>query len=167
MMKDIKRKRDEIARRYFTGPRHTMQIDWIPFLDELASQFGVKPNIWKYLLTDPVLFYHLLFGPCVPYQWRLTGPGAWKGARKAIVEVQQRIDAAFKTKTTTTPSSSNTNGNDEKVIIFSKSSSNNSLIILLFTLLRFFPFMIKGAKYSLMVACGLFFLHNLFINLRN
>ena len=97
-MKDINKKRRQIAKRYFPGPRHTMQIDWISFLDELANQFGAKPNILKYFLTDPVLFYHLMFGPCVPYQWRLTGPGAWKGARNAIIHVQERIEAALQTK---------------------------------------------------------------------
>ena len=99
-MKDIDKKRRELAKRYFAGPRHTMQIDWIAFMDELASQFGAKPSVCKYLFTDPVLFYHLLFGPCVPYNWRLTGPGAWKGARNAIVQVQERIDAALRTSST-------------------------------------------------------------------
>lgn len=164
MVKDIKRKRDEIARRYFAGPRHTMQIDWIPFLDELASQFGAKPNIWKYAFTDPILFYHLLLGPCVPYQWRLSGPGSWSGARKAILEVQERIDAAFKTRASTSQPQI-ANGNSEPLGCV-KSSSNNSFTVLLFTLLRYFPTLIKGAKYSLMVACGLLFIHNLLNTLR-
>lgn len=164
MIKDIKRKRDEIARRYFTGPRHTMQIDWIPFLDELASQFGAKPNIWKYLFTDPVLFYHLLFGPCVPYQWRLSGPGSWKDARNAIIDVQNRIDAAFRTKKPTSHPSV-ANGNADKLVC-TKNNSNNPFTILLFTFLSYFPSLIKGAKYSLMVACGLIFLNNLLNVLR-
>lgn len=96
-MKDIEKKKKQISKRYAPGRRHTMQIDWIEYLDEISVKFGAKPNILKYMFTDPILFYHLLFGPCVPYQWRLNGPGAWKGARKAIIETQKRIEAPLRT----------------------------------------------------------------------
>lgn len=98
MMQDIDKKWQEIQKRYFHSPRHTMQIDWIPFLDELAEQFGARPNMVKLAFTDPTLWYHLMFGPSYPYQYRLTGPGKWSGARKAILEGQNRIDAAFDTR---------------------------------------------------------------------
>lgn len=80
---------------------------------------GHTPPLFKYLFTDPRLFYHLVFGVAVPYQYRLvgrntclvlvfaldhnvfnipsTGPGAWSGAREAILTVNERIAEPFKT----------------------------------------------------------------------
>jgi len=97
-MKDIEKKRKEMERRYFKGPRHTMQIDWVTFMDEIASQYGAKPNLLKYFFTDPVFWYKLYFGPCLPYQYRLKGPHSWDGAREAIMNLEERIDAAFRTR---------------------------------------------------------------------
>lgn len=109
MMRDIEKKKVEIEKRYFKGPRHTMQIDWVNFMDEIAQQYGAKPNLWKYFFSDPKFWYKLYFGPCLPYQYRLTGPHPWSGARDAIMDVEERIDAAFRTrkcKASETPSSS-------------------------------------------------------------
>ena len=39
----------------------------------------------KLALTDPRLAWECFFGPGTPYQYRLMGPGAWKGARQAIM----------------------------------------------------------------------------------
>ncbi|NXX40921.1 FMO3 monooxygenase, partial [Tricholaema leucomelas] len=63
----------------------TLQPDYITYMDELASAIGVKPSMMKLLLTDPRLALEVFFGPCTPYQFRLTGPGKWSGARKAIL----------------------------------------------------------------------------------
>lgn len=98
MMKDIEAKHREIESRYFKGPRHTMQIDWVNYMDEIAEQYGAKPNLLKYFFTDPKFWYKLYFGPCLPYQYRLQGPHAWDGARNAIMTVDERIDAAFATR---------------------------------------------------------------------
>ena len=73
MEKDIKRKEAEMAWRYYDSERHTIQVDWLPFMDELAREVGVSPPIWKYLFTDPKLAFALIFGPSAPYQYRLTG----------------------------------------------------------------------------------------------
>lgn len=42
-------------------------------MDELSKEIGAYPFIWKYMFTDPKLFFALLFGACAPYQYRLTG----------------------------------------------------------------------------------------------
>jgi dimethylaniline monooxygenase (N-oxide forming) len=63
----------KFAKRYYESERHTIQVDWIPFMDELATIVGVKPNLWKYFFTDHELWRALVFGPCVPYQYRLEG----------------------------------------------------------------------------------------------
>ncbi|XP_017671128.1 PREDICTED: dimethylaniline monooxygenase [N-oxide-forming] 5-like [Lepidothrix coronata] len=64
-------------------------------VDELACQLGVKPNLLTLFLTDPRLALEVAFGPCTPYQYRLRGPGAWAGARKAILTQRQRVVRAL------------------------------------------------------------------------
>lgn len=98
MMVDIRKKREELVKRYVGSLRHTIQVDFIPYMDEVAAQYGAKPNLWKMALTDPLLFYHCFMGPCLPYQYRLGGPHAWPAARKAIVTHKDRITAPLKTR---------------------------------------------------------------------
>ena len=50
----------------------------------------------RLLLTDPALWLRVVFGPCTPYQFRLHGPGAWSGARDAIMTQWQRIYAPLR-----------------------------------------------------------------------
>ncbi|KAL1427559.1 hypothetical protein MTO96_017261 [Rhipicephalus appendiculatus] len=90
MFENIRKKRESMRRRYVASPRHTIQEDWIRYMDELASQIGARPNILKYFFTDNELFRALL-GPCVPYQFRLEGPHPWSGARQAIIESRRRV----------------------------------------------------------------------------
>ncbi|XP_015724859.1 dimethylaniline monooxygenase [N-oxide-forming] 5-like [Coturnix japonica] len=98
MEADIKHKREEMAKRYVASRRHTIQVDYIPYMDELACQLGVKPNLPLLFLTDPKLALEVLLGPCTPYQYRLHGPGAWQGAREAILTQQQRIVQPLQTR---------------------------------------------------------------------
>ncbi|NXW73149.1 FMO5 monooxygenase, partial [Hirundo rustica] len=79
------------AHRYVKSQRHTIQVDYIPYMDELASQLGVKPSLLTLFLTDPKLAVEVALGPCTPYQYRLRGPGAWAGAREAILTQRQRV----------------------------------------------------------------------------
>lgn len=98
MRLDFKRHGAAIRRRYVDTPRHTFQVDWLPYMDELASMTGCKPNLVWILLTDPVLFWSLMFGPGTPYQYRLQGPNAWSGARHAQLTVLDRIRKPFATR---------------------------------------------------------------------
>lgn len=98
MLTDIKKKERENAKRYVASPRHTIQVDYLPYLDELAEQFGVKPKLLKFLFTDPKLFWKLMFGPSLPYQYRLRGPHKWPGARNAILGYNQRVSEALNTR---------------------------------------------------------------------
>eukprot|EP00794_Sanderia_malayensis_P016189 gene16189-17816_t len=50
--------------------RELMRVTYIGYQDELASMIGVKPNIQKLLLEDPILAYRLICGPSCPYQYR-------------------------------------------------------------------------------------------------
>ncbi|NXE70169.1 FMO5 monooxygenase, partial [Calcarius ornatus] len=91
MEADIEQKKEAMAKRYVKSQRHTIQVDYIPYMDELACQLGVKPNLLSLFLTDPRLAMEVALGPCTPYQYRLRGPGAWAGARAAILSQRQRI----------------------------------------------------------------------------
>ncbi|KAM9186765.1 flavin-containing monooxygenase 5-like [Mergus octosetaceus] len=91
MLADIAQTKQKMAKRYVASRRHTIQVDYIPYMDELACQLGVKPNLPLLFLTDPLLALEVLLGPCTPYQYRLRGPGAWRGARAAILTQRQRV----------------------------------------------------------------------------
>lgn len=85
MCKEINEAREKLEKRYYNSPRHTVQVDVIPYGDELAALIGCKPNILKMLFTDPALTLQCFFGPCYPQQYRLEGPGKWYGAREYIM----------------------------------------------------------------------------------
>ncbi|XP_055864135.1 flavin-containing monooxygenase 5-like [Biomphalaria glabrata] len=83
---------------YHDSPRNTIRVPWLPYLDQLAKAVGCKPNMYKLLVTEPRLFWRLLTGPGVSYQYRLEGPNAWPGARHAIFTVMDRIKKPFATR---------------------------------------------------------------------
>ncbi|XP_035829107.1 flavin-containing monooxygenase 5 [Aplysia californica] len=107
---EMKREIDDaykaMRKRYVDTARHTIQVDWLPFMDELAEMVGCKPNLLKYLFTDPRLFWALFNGPGVPYQYRLEGPDAWPGARHAILTTMDRVRKPFQTRKVEKSSSS-------------------------------------------------------------
>ncbi|XP_048064526.1 flavin-containing monooxygenase 5-like isoform X3 [Megalobrama amblycephala] len=105
MLKDIKAKEEAMAQRYVATQRYTVQVDYIPYMDELAKQVGVRPSILKLLLTDPRLALNIIFGPCTPYQFRLHGPGQWEGARQAILTQWDRVTKPLKTRCALEPQS--------------------------------------------------------------
>lgn len=87
--------------RYVKSQRHTIQVDYMEYMDELASLIGVKPDVKSLLFKDPKLAWEVFFGPCTPYQYRLQGPGKWDGARTAILTQHDRIIKPLKTRPTT------------------------------------------------------------------
>ncbi|NXT40745.1 FMO5 monooxygenase, partial [Pelecanoides urinatrix] len=108
MLADIMQTKEEMAKRYVTSQRHTIQVDYIPYMDELACQVGVKPNLLALFLTDPKLALEVAFGPCTPYQYRLRGPGEWAGAREAILTQRQRVARGLQTRARDRPPHSST-----------------------------------------------------------
>ncbi|XP_039555142.1 flavin-containing monooxygenase 5-like isoform X2 [Passer montanus] len=95
MLAEITQTKQRMAQRYVKSQRHTIQVDYLPYMDDLARQLGVKPNLLTLFLTDPRLAMEVAFGPCTPYQYRLRGPGAWAGARAAILSQRQRVVSAL------------------------------------------------------------------------
>uniref|UniRef100_A0A914WPE3 Flavin-containing monooxygenase n=1 Tax=Plectus sambesii TaxID=2011161 RepID=A0A914WPE3_9BILA len=79
--------------------RASLQIDYIPYMDELAEIVGARPNIdWRLWLKDTELALQLVFGPATSYQYRLTGPNPWPAARRTVVETFDRIHYAMNTR---------------------------------------------------------------------
>jgi len=72
----------------------------------LLLQIGVRPNILRLFLTEPQLWSKVFLGPCTPYQYRLTGPGQWEGARQAIHTQWDRVARPFRTRLVPEPESS-------------------------------------------------------------
>ncbi|XP_072293924.1 flavin-containing monooxygenase 5-like [Eucyclogobius newberryi] len=105
MQRDIKCKEDTMCKRYVASQRHTIQVDYIDYMDEIASQFGAMPNFLKLVLTDPRLWSQVVFGPVTPYQYRLRGPGKWAGAREAILTQMDRVIQPMQTRPCNDPES--------------------------------------------------------------
>ncbi|KAG8436652.1 hypothetical protein GDO86_007665 [Hymenochirus boettgeri] len=86
------------TRVYFKSDRHTLQVSYVGYMDEIATEIGCKPDVKQVMLTDPKLGWELLFGPCTPYQYRLFGPGKWKEARQTILTQMGRIIKPTRTR---------------------------------------------------------------------
>lgn len=99
MLQDIRAKAANLARRYKRSARHTIQIDYVPYMDEIATLVGCKPNVWSYVFKDPMFALMCVFGPVFPSQYRLSGPGAWRGAKGGIKYLYNNIGAATRTRT--------------------------------------------------------------------
>ena len=56
MWREIKEKQEMMTRRYVNTMRHTVQVDFIQFMDELAQLCGCKPNLCTFI-TISVLFF--------------------------------------------------------------------------------------------------------------
>lgn len=98
MLQDIKCKEETMAKRYVASQRHTIQVDYVDYMDEIAKQFGAMPSFSRLLLTDPRVWSKVVFGPVTPYQYRLNGPGKWSGARTAILTQMDRVEQPMQTR---------------------------------------------------------------------
>ncbi|XP_068688944.1 flavin-containing monooxygenase 5-like [Montipora foliosa] len=98
MMGHIEKKRKEMGQRFYASKRNTLQVDYISYADEIAVEVGCKPNLWWLLVRDPSLALKCIFRGCTPPQFRLMGPGAWQGAKKAIEDARSNVVYATKTR---------------------------------------------------------------------
>lgn len=67
-------------------------------MDELAEMVGCAAYPSHYILRNPKLALRMIFGPQLPYAYRLRGPHAWDGAKKAIEGVEERVWASTHTR---------------------------------------------------------------------
>uniref|UniRef100_A0A7E5A2E1 Flavin-containing monooxygenase n=1 Tax=Panagrellus redivivus TaxID=6233 RepID=A0A7E5A2E1_PANRE len=91
----VSKRRDSLLHRYVNTPRHTIQVDYSKYMDELADLIGAKPEIRKLALKDPLLAWKVFSGPATSYTYRLIGPKKWDGARDAIFTTEYRILAGM------------------------------------------------------------------------
>ncbi|XP_061182954.1 flavin-containing monooxygenase 5-like [Saccostrea echinata] len=98
MWDNIRMKLDAMQKQFVQSPRHTIQVDYINFMDELSKLNGNYPYLGKLMLTDPKLAAVVFFGPVTPFQYRVMGPGKWSGAREAILTQMKRIDYPLATR---------------------------------------------------------------------
>ncbi|KFO94621.1 Dimethylaniline monooxygenase [N-oxide-forming] 1, partial [Buceros rhinoceros silvestris] len=85
MEKEVNKKKENQVQWFGVTFDEVLKIDWLVYLDKIASFIGAKPSVLGLLCRDPRLALTVFFGPCSPYQYRLEGPGCWKGARRAIL----------------------------------------------------------------------------------
>ncbi|KAH9514514.1 Cyclopentanone 1,2-monooxygenase (CPMO) [Bulinus truncatus] len=98
MWEDVREKEASMAKRYVKSQRHTIQVDYLPFMDELAELVGCKVNYCDLLKKDPILAFKVMFDTVTPYTYRLYGPGKWSGARDAIMTQWDRTLKPLKTR---------------------------------------------------------------------
>ncbi|GMS87854.1 hypothetical protein PENTCL1PPCAC_10029, partial [Pristionchus entomophagus] len=92
----MSRKATEMSKRYVKSRRHTVQVDYLPYMDELSSLIGCDVPVWySHLPHDPSMALKALTAPHTAYFYRLAGPHAWSGAREAIFGIEKRITAAL------------------------------------------------------------------------
>ncbi|KAF8789862.1 flavin-containing monooxygenase 5-like [Argiope bruennichi] len=91
MKNEISCRRKAMEERYVESTRHTIQVDFIDFMDDITQEFGAAPNMWNLFLNDPKLFFACLVGPGLPYQYRLNGPHSWPKARETILKFPSRV----------------------------------------------------------------------------
>ncbi|KAJ3019731.1 Cyclopentanone 1,2-monooxygenase (CPMO) [Thoreauomyces humboldtii] len=73
--------------------RHTIEVEYVTYMDELASKIGCKPDVWQMIRQGELgLASKVLFGPAIPAQFRLQGPGKWEGAAHAINDACSAYD---------------------------------------------------------------------------
>lgn len=83
---------------YVVSKLTPLQVDFVEYMDDLAKDIGVRPNLLWLFLTDYSLFKKVMWGPVTAYQYRLMGPGKWEGARKAIFTQCDRMYQPLKTR---------------------------------------------------------------------
>ncbi|CAB1332002.1 unnamed protein product, partial [Coregonus sp. 'balchen'] len=105
MLQDIKRDTSTLQNRFSCLERHPLQVDHIPYMDSMAEDLGVRPNLLGLLLMEPGVGLRVLLGPCTPYQYRLRGPGKWDGARQAILTQWECVAQPFRTRMPPQPES--------------------------------------------------------------
>ena len=62
MWKDIELKKLNMRRKYGVKQRYTLQVNFIPYMDEVAEQIGCRPDIRKCTTTvERPLAHHSTF----------------------------------------------------------------------------------------------------------
>lgn len=98
MEKSVENDTKDIEKNYKVSRQTPLQVDFVSYMDELADEIGVRPSLLRLFFTDYPLFKRILWGPVTSYQYRITGPGKWAGARRTIFTQFDRVYQALKTR---------------------------------------------------------------------
>nr|XP_054592261.1 flavin-containing monooxygenase 5 isoform X1 [Nothobranchius furzeri]XP_054592262.1 flavin-containing monooxygenase 5 isoform X1 [Nothobranchius furzeri] len=98
MIKAVEKDTKDIEKNYVVSKSTPLQVDFVSYMDDIAGEIGVRPSLLWLLFTDYLLFKRVLWGPVTAYQYRLTGPGKWEGAREAIITQFDRVYQPLKTR---------------------------------------------------------------------
>uniref|UniRef100_A0A7N8XYL3 Flavin-containing monooxygenase n=1 Tax=Mastacembelus armatus TaxID=205130 RepID=A0A7N8XYL3_9TELE len=98
MIKAVEKDTRDIEKNYFVSKLTPLEVDFVSYMDDLAGDIGVRPNLLWLFFTDFPLFKRVLWGPMTAYQYRLTGPGKWEGSRRAIFTQFDRMYQPLKTR---------------------------------------------------------------------
>ncbi|XP_066548230.1 flavin-containing monooxygenase 5 [Amia ocellicauda] len=98
MLRSIENDTKQMEKSYICSKLVPLQVDFASYLDDLAGEIGVRPNLFWLFFTDYPLWKKVLMGPLTTYQYRLRGPGRWPDARHAIFTQMDRVTQALKTR---------------------------------------------------------------------
>ncbi|XP_020487530.1 flavin-containing monooxygenase 5 [Labrus bergylta] len=106
MIKSVEKDTKDMEKSYNLSRRTPLQVDFVSYLDDIAGEIGVRPSLLWLFFKDYPLFKRVLWGPVTVYQYRLTGPGKWDGARRAIFTQLDRMYQPLKTRKLKEPEAS-------------------------------------------------------------
>ena len=95
MLKEITNRRNGLHKRYVESPRHTIQVDFMVFMDQLAGLIGARPDFFKVLFKNPALAWKIQRSPPIAATYRVVGPHPWEGAKDAITNFDARVLAGM------------------------------------------------------------------------
>ncbi|XP_036377168.1 flavin-containing monooxygenase 5-like [Megalops cyprinoides] len=98
MLRAIDNDTKSMEKTYICSKLVPLQVDYVSYMDDIAGEVGARPSLAWLFFTDFALFKKILMGPVTAYQYRLTGPGKWSGARHAIFTQFDRMYQPFKTR---------------------------------------------------------------------
>ncbi|KAF0977003.1 hypothetical protein FDP41_003656 [Naegleria fowleri] len=122
MKADIEMKKKEMQKRYLNSKRHTIQVDYTLYMDELAEMIQVKPYYLHYLFTNPRLGVKLLNSPAFPVTYRIEDDSPFVNATQRQKEREQAISTLQKVSYDLFSENYQSNPNDRKKSIQERES---------------------------------------------
>ncbi|KAJ8388454.1 hypothetical protein AAFF_G00133300 [Aldrovandia affinis] len=98
MLKSIESDTKCMEKSYICSKLVPLQVDFVTYMDDIAGEVGARPSLLWLFFTDYPLFKKVLWGPVSAYQYRISGPGKWSGARHAIFTQFDRMYQPLKTR---------------------------------------------------------------------
>ncbi|KAI8901608.1 flavin monooxygenase-like protein [Globomyces pollinis-pini] len=78
--------------KFVPRERTTIAVETVVYMDMIADQIGVKPDLWRLWKSNWTLAAQVTFGPTVSSHYRLYGPNKWDGAQQVISEACVGLD---------------------------------------------------------------------------